>query len=381
MYGIRAIVGVFLLTLLFLPPPGVGALVDDEEPFVMTTVQVGVGPWAVGVDHDTSRVYIGNYYKDTISVIDTSTHQVVATVWARRPASITVDRETGRAYVGAAGQVVVIDGPSSEVIARVPLGTRQSLVTDVELNPGMGRVYALLDQPGGAPDSVFAIDAETAVVEGELEPGSQLSDLTVDQLHNDLLLVDPQGSRVSVVDCDCQVVVESIQVGVQGSDSVLCPRTGRLYVSGYGGIAVLDMESRELLDTLDLNGLLAIDPARSRLYVLGQTSLTAVNALSHEIVGQVSIRPYASGLLVNPFSGRVYVASRWSNRITVIDGDTLDVVAELPKRTHLGSPSTIPMGLDPWTERIYVPNFGCHAVTVVQDVTGRVPPPVTAQYP
>lgn len=381
MYGYRAIVGLCLFTLAFLTLPGARAAPDEEEPYVLTGVQVGVGPWAVAVNPDTNRVYVGNYYKDTVSVIDTLTHRVVATFWARTPASITVDRETGRVYVGADAGVVVIDGHEDRVLSRVTLGPRRSVVTDIEVNGRARRVYALLDRPYGGTDSVFAIDQDTHGIRGELDSSSQLSGLDIDRGTGSLVVVDSAARRVDLVDCDCGGVLESIAIGVQGSYSSLDPRTGRFYVSGSGKIAVLDLESDELIDTLPLSGQVAVDPVRSRLYVLGTTELTAVDARSHEILDVLPIRPYASGLLVNPFSGRVYVASRWSNRVTIVDGETLEIVAELPKSTHLGYPFTIHLGLDPWEERVYVPDFGCHRVTVIQDVTGKRPPRAKVESP
>jgi YVTN family beta-propeller protein len=363
------------LSLLFLPPPGAIATASEEEPYVLTTVPVGVGPWAVAVNPDTNRLYVGNYFRRTVSVIETLSHEVVATHYVSRPASIRIDGETEQVYVGAEGGVVVIDGYTDQVLSRITLGPSRSSVIDLEINPEVQRVYALLDGAYGACDSVFAIDTGTHGIARELGTASQLGDLAIDHPTDDLLLVDSAASSICVVDCGCQGVEESIPIGIQGSDSALDRRTGRLYVPGSGKVAVFDPATRELVDTLDLSGPVAVDPVRSRLYVLGSTGMTVVDTRSHEILAEVPIRPFAAGLVVNPLNGRVYVASRRSDRITVIDGVTLQVVTELTKERHLGYPPTILMALDAWTERVYVPNFERGSVTVVQDVTGRVLPP------
>src|SRR5438132_1091423 len=74
---------------------------------------------------DASRAYITNSSSNDVSVIDTDTNQVIATVKVGlTPAYVAITPDGSRAYVtnGGSGTVSVINTISNKVIATIPVG-------------------------------------------------------------------------------------------------------------------------------------------------------------------------------------------------------------------------------------------------------------------
>src|SRR5215472_3412943 len=69
-----------------------------------------------------ANAYITNFDPNTVSVIDTATNTVVATIPANKPAGVAVSRDGSRVYVVGGdsppgGNVSVIDASTNTVIA------------------------------------------------------------------------------------------------------------------------------------------------------------------------------------------------------------------------------------------------------------------------
>src|ERR1700754_3796257 len=56
------------------------SVIDTATNTVIATVAVGASPFGVAVAPDGSRVYVANWLGNTVSVIDTATNAVIATV-------------------------------------------------------------------------------------------------------------------------------------------------------------------------------------------------------------------------------------------------------------------------------------------------------------
>src|SRR5260370_29812046 len=61
-------------------PANTVSVVDTSTNTVIATIPVGNTPYAVAVRPDGSRAYIGNQNDNTVSAIDTSTNTVIATI-------------------------------------------------------------------------------------------------------------------------------------------------------------------------------------------------------------------------------------------------------------------------------------------------------------
>ena len=99
------------------------SVIDTASNTVTATVAVGSGPFGLAITPDGTRAYIANLFDNTLSVIDTASNTVVATVaLGNGPRAVAITPDGTRAYV-TGGPVSVIDTASNTVTATVAVGT------------------------------------------------------------------------------------------------------------------------------------------------------------------------------------------------------------------------------------------------------------------
>src|SRR2546423_11739272 len=94
-----------------------GALITTVEP----TDKERFGPWAIGVNESTRRVYVGDI-NSKVTVVDGATNRILESVdVGGQPLAIAIDVARNRVFVATAGLingVAVIDGITNTVIKR-----------------------------------------------------------------------------------------------------------------------------------------------------------------------------------------------------------------------------------------------------------------------
>ena len=147
---------------------GTVSVIDTATDAVVATVTVGTSPDGVAVSPDGSRVYVANFGSGTVSVIDTATDAVVATVGAIfRPDGVAVSPDGSRVYVASSGTgtVSVIDTATDTVAATVIVVTGPN---GVAVSPDGSQVY-VADDVG---NTVSVIDTATDTVAATVAVGT-----------------------------------------------------------------------------------------------------------------------------------------------------------------------------------------------------------------
>jgi len=115
------------------------SVIDTATNTVVATVPVGptfTPLEVVAITPDGARAYVANTRSNTVSVIDTATNTVVATVpVGAEPFGVAITPDGARAYVANAlsNTVSVIDTATNTVVATVPVGARPLVVA---ITPG-----------------------------------------------------------------------------------------------------------------------------------------------------------------------------------------------------------------------------------------------------
>jgi YVTN family beta-propeller protein len=175
------------------------------------------------------------------------------------------------------------------------------------------------------------------------------------------------------------------QSGAFGVD--VHPALQRAYVSSRDAdaISVFDTSANIRLwpQTTSVGGApyaLAVDAARNRLYVLYALSGAAPDRVAvfslassgTSRIGTVVVEDGGAqggtGIAVNPTTGHVFVANSARNRVTVIDGPALAVLATVPVGRNPGM-----VGVNPAANRVYIANRGDDSVQVIVDAFTRRP--------
>ncbi len=94
-------------------------VIDTATNNLVATITVGYGPYRVAFTPDGTRAYVPNYLADTVSVINTATNTVVATIpVGRLPYQVAVAPNGTRAYltVGDSNNVSIINTADNTLI-------------------------------------------------------------------------------------------------------------------------------------------------------------------------------------------------------------------------------------------------------------------------
>lgn len=143
----------------------------------------------------TLFAYVVNVFDNTVSVIDTSTEKVVATIAVpNSPFRLAVTPDGSRVFVTSTGgaSVSVIDTATNSVIGIIPVGAE---ALDVAITPDGSRAYVTVNQP--AP-SVTVIDTATDTVVDVIQGFTFPSGIAI----------TPDGRHAYVGDSNSQGVVD-----------------------------------------------------------------------------------------------------------------------------------------------------------------------------
>jgi YVTN family beta-propeller protein len=105
--------------------PSVDHLTGKLSHDVSDVVKTGIGPWGIAIDSDKHRAYITNRGSNTITVLDTITHQVIQQIPISGPAhAITVDSGEHKVYASylKGNNIVKIDGLTNAVESTIDIG-------------------------------------------------------------------------------------------------------------------------------------------------------------------------------------------------------------------------------------------------------------------
>ena len=107
---------------------------------------------------------------------------------------------------------------------------------------------------------------------------------------------------------------------------------------GDGGVSIIDVESRRVVETLDLGmrdaNRLKFTPDGRVLIIDGEAaSLVVMDAATRSVIERVTVGSTDTGdgaVLVGPDGRRAFLGLRAADRVSVVDLETLEVTLEIP---------------------------------------------------
>jgi YVTN family beta-propeller protein len=294
------------------------SVIDTATNTVTATITVGDAPQGVAVSPNGSRAYVTNFGSDTVSVINTATNTVSATITVGNgPVGVAVSPDGSRAYVTNAisNTVSVINTATNTVAATITVG---GLPQGVAVSPAGTRAYVA----NGGSSTVSVINTATNTVSATIALGVAPRGVAVSPDNSTVYVTSPVADTVSVIDTASNTVIATITVGDNPQGVAVSPDGTRAYVTNFGS------------DTVSVIN-------------------TATNTVAATIAGNDP-----RGVAVSPDNSTVYVANSGSGKVSVIGTATNTVIA------------TITVGSGP---------FGVVVADV--DTTPPAPPAVTASDP
>jgi YVTN family beta-propeller protein len=289
------------------------SVIDTTTDTVTATIPVGNSPYGVAVTPDGNRVYITNEGDNTVSVIDTTTNTVTATIpVGGLPEGVAVSPDGSRVYTSG-GVISTLREYSVSVI-----------------NTATNTVIATIPIPYGV---------------GVYPPNS--------------LSVAPDGSKVyittlsggAVINTATNTVIATFMAGENPADVVVTPDGSKLYA---------------LSDRCEVG---------CGIYVINTATNTTITTIYDLFGPEVFYGPRT--VSVSPNSSKVYVAANClfitncgPNIVAVIDTATNTVIATIPVGI-----SSFPVGgvsVTPDGSKVYAANFADNSVSVIDTATNTV---------
>lgn len=261
------------------------SVVNTATNTVVATIPTRLSPTSVSVSPDSSRVYVVCVQSNEVSVINTATDTVITNITGfYNPWGIVVSPDGKKAYVGnrASGTVSVVSTATNQIVANIPVPTAP---------------YGLAVSPDGTR-----------------------------------LYVTNDGSDVSVINTATNAVIATISVDPTGShtyDVRVSPDGKLLYVTNIqsDNISVISTATNTVTAVIGLNTLpyaLTISPDGSRLYVVepDSSNVAVINTVTDTVAANIRVGLSPAGVSVSPDGATLYVANTGSNNVSVINTST-----------------------------------------------------------
>ena len=319
----------------------------------------------------------------TVSVIDTTTNENIATIPTQTAQYAAVSPDGSFAYVADfksldLPDVDVVDTTSNEVIDQIPfedlLGTRYA-TGSIVFSPDGGTAYVTAyddDYSGMLPSKIYTIDTEEGEIidENVIEGTWELAGMVITADGTTLYTPDIHNDEVFVIDAASLNTITTIPTAPGPDIPVLTPEGGTLYVACVGdlsqAVSIIDTASEMqigVIDASDYSGVgggisLLPDGSKGYLSLWGGNGVLVFNTSSNMITNYIpTVSSGGGGTGITPDGTQLYVANEGiypdqGNTVSVIDTtyDTFNeniTVGNAPNWVGIQPPAGIPPTQNP----------------------------------
>lgn len=290
---------------------------------------------ALGQSIGDNSAYVTNAGSDTVSVIDTSTNAVVATIpLGDAPQRVAFNQDGSKAYVTNSGDntVSVIDTVLQIVTATIPVGTSPS---GLDLSPDGSKMYVATN------GAVYMIDTVTDTVSGSFAVTAGATNLKF----------TPDGTEVWV-DSGCVNCVQTFAYPSNTSTGIITgiignaermdflPDGSAAFVSnacgGCGNLQKIDAVSKIVVNSFSYGGTgngIAVAPDGSSVFAGNQgggNNVRRFNPATLGVTGAVTTGGPPEGLAITSDGSTLYAAEVTSpGHVAVIDTASMTITTSI----------------------------------------------------
>jgi YVTN family beta-propeller protein len=239
------------------------SVIDTTTNTVSATIPVDAAPRGVTVRQQDGRVYVANYTGNTVSVINPITNAVIATIpVALGPDGVAVNPTGTRVYVASRGydpnltcgaatdRVSVIDTSSNTVIATINVGMSPSAVV---VDPTGTKLY-VTNICGSNTLSVIDTSTNTITATVPMAPNPVYSAITINPPGSRVYVLNTGGTDygVNVIDTTTNTVIAKTPVTAWPDGIDITPNGAYLYVANQlsNTVSVIDTTTNAITSTI-----------------------------------------------------------------------------------------------------------------------------------
>ena len=323
--------------------PGTVAMINTVTDKIVGRITVGNQPLAVALNNSGSRLYVGNWYGNTISVIDTSLNRVISTI----------------NNVGT-GSAVNPPGPYALV-----------------LNPAGTFLYSANLYSG----TVSVINTRTDQVTASIAVGSGPNAVAVSP--SGRFLYTDGGGVIEVINTTNNQIVNTLKVGAEPYGIGFNTTGSTAYVSNWGDgtVSVINTSSQKIVSTINLGGgtgpeYMTLNPTGNLMYIAQETgaAVSVIDTSTNRLINTFAVGGSPVNLLFAS-SGQLYISNQVLGLqdvlITFPESQQQTAAALLAPSPTLGAlPSAPVLTLPPIILPISSGELGFNALNTIQATIG-----------
>ncbi|MER7757212.1 IPT/TIG domain-containing protein [Kitasatospora sp. NPDC097643] len=284
-------------------------------------IPVGVSPLGVALTPDGARAYVANRASNSVSVIDTATNTVTATIVAAGGPFLTAVSPDGtRVYVTLFddGTLGVIDTATNTLTATIAVG---AAAVAVALSPDGARAYVTSQ----GTNTLSVVDTATNTVTATVTTDPMPVGVAVSP-DGALAYVCTVGeSSVNVVDTATNTVTGSFTAGDVPVIAAFSPDGTRAYVCNAGGdsVSVVDTATNTVTATIGVGSLprfVAVSPDGTAVYTtdFADNAVSVIDTATGTATGSIPVGNGPVCVAVTPAGNRLYVTDNADDAVAVV---------------------------------------------------------------
>jgi YVTN family beta-propeller protein/probable HAF family extracellular repeat protein len=285
------------------------SVIDTATHTVTATLTVGATPDGVAITPNGAFAYVTNRDANNVSVIDTATHAITATVMVQNlPRRIAIAPNGAFAYVTNAfsDTVSVINIATNTVTATVPVG---SIPVGVAITPNSAFAY-VAHQAGG---SVSVIDTATNTVTATVIIGGTPGAIAITPNGRFAYVPSYEANTVMVIDTATNTVTATVPAGNGPSGVAITPNGAFAYVTNVasGDVSVIDTATNTVTATVGVGASpvgMAITPNGAFVYVAnyGSGNVSVINTATNTLTTTVPVGASPLMIAITPLAMATY---------------------------------------------------------------------------
>jgi len=280
----------------------------------------------------TPNAYVSNSFADSVSIIDTNTHTVIATVpTGSAPVNPVFTPDRRKVYVSnsQSNTLTVIDVETNEVTT-IPAGG--SNPSGLAFSPDGNRLYVSLIADFVSPGAVLSIDLTTGVASPPIPMGADPERIALTPDGARLYVNNLLDGTMAVIDTASAKVIATLNLGELPFNPLLSPDGTVVYVGVMSAnhIAVIDTATNQVVRTIPA------DSPNGMTYSKDFESLFVSNALSgtvqqvslttNMILKTATVGGVPGNMAVLPDGKLAYMVRPDGSTVEILDTSTLAIV-------------------------------------------------------
>jgi YVTN family beta-propeller protein len=273
-------------------------------------IKVGERPNAVAVNQKTGRIYVVNAAGRSVSILDTHTDQVIATVpTAARPYAIAVDEIGNKVYVSNtfSSMLTIIDGESGHA-NNLKAGSADAILVDSDRK----KVYLL----GYESDTVTQLDPATGAMEKLSAGAMHLWGMA--RAGKTLYISHVQDAAIAAIDL-ATGSARSLPAGAMPC-AIAVSKSGQIYVANYadGTVTIINDGVSSTLTVAAHPQALTLDEDAGLLYVASpqQDAVTLIDTRTRRILQRYQDPDHPYGVAFSPVTHQAYAVNQGNTPFT-----------------------------------------------------------------